>query len=77
MHKNNELYICRVCGAKQSDASWGNDGESPTYDICDCCAVEFGYKDSTLQGINKYRKTWLDSGAWWVHKKSEPETWPL
>jgi len=75
MHKNNELYNCRVCGAEQLDAPWGDDGESPTYDICDCCGVEFGYEDSTLQGVKKYRQKWLDGGAKWHHKKSEPENW--
>ena len=34
MHKNNEFYVCRVCGAEQPEAPWGDDGETPTYDIC-------------------------------------------
>lgn len=77
MHKNNEFYICRVCGAELLDASWGDDGESPTFDICDCCGVEFGYEDSTLHGIKKYRAKWLGGGAKWNHKKSEPEKWSV
>ena len=77
MHKNNELYICRICGAEQSDPPWGDDGESPTYDICDCCGVEFGYEDATLLGIKKYRAKWLDGGAEWIHKKSKPESWSI
>lgn len=75
MHKNNELYICRVCGAKQSDAPWGEDGESPTFDICDCCSVEFGYEDATLRGIKRYREKWLKNGAVWNHKHSKPDNW--
>ncbi len=75
MRKINELYICRVCGAEQLDAPWGDDGESPTYEICDCCGVEFGYEDSTLQGIKNYRAKWLDGGAKWNNKKSEPSKW--
>ena len=46
MHKNNEFYVCRVCGAEQPEAPWGDDGETPTYDICNCCGVEFGYEVS-------------------------------
>jgi len=39
--------------------------------------VEFGYEDSTLKGIKMYRSKWLDNGAKWYHKKSEPESWSL
>ncbi|WP_407906848.1 hypothetical protein [Escherichia coli] len=45
--------VCRVCGAEQPEAPWGDDGETPTYDICNCCGVEFGYEDSTVQSIKK------------------------
>ncbi|WP_250261726.1 hypothetical protein [Escherichia coli] len=65
--------VCRVCGAEQPEAPWGDDGETPTYDICNCCGVEFGYEDSTVQSIKKYRAKWLDSGAKWMNKKSEPQ----
>lgn len=75
--KNNQLYICRICGSEQLEAPQSEDGESPTYDICDCCGVEFGYEDSTLKGIKMYRSKWLDNGAKWYHKKSEPESWSL
>ncbi|WP_244269261.1 hypothetical protein [Pantoea septica] len=77
MHKNNEFYICRACGAEQLDAPWGDDGESPTYDICDCCGIEFGYEDSTLEGVKKYRTKWLGDGAKWHNKKTEPENWSV
>lgn len=77
MHKNNEFYVCRVCGAEQPEAPWGDDGETPTYDICNCCGVEFGYEDSTVQSIKKYRAKWLDSGAKWMNKKSEPQNWSV
>jgi len=77
MHKNNELYVCRVCGAMQLDAPWGDDGEAPTYNICECCGVEFGYEDATMQGIKSYRSKWIDSGAKWSRKKSKPDNWSL
>ena len=34
---------CRVCGKVQDDPTWGEDGKTPTFDICDCCGVQFGY----------------------------------
>ncbi|HGF2651789.1 TPA: hypothetical protein ACWXKB_005314 [Escherichia coli] len=77
MHKNNEFYVCRVCGAEQPEAPWGDDGETPTYDICNCCGVEFGYEDSTVQSIKKYKAKWLDSGAKWMNKESEPQNWSV
>lgn len=78
MHRNNnESYICRVCGLKQNEPQWGIDGQTPTYNICDCCGVEFGYEDSTLIGIKNYRKKWLDSGAKWNYKKYKPDSWFL
>jgi hypothetical protein len=40
---------CRVCGLDQQSPPWGVDGKSPTYAICDCCGVEFGYEDSTRE----------------------------
>ncbi|GDJ42217.1 hypothetical protein BvCmsKSNP075_02093 [Escherichia coli] len=69
--------VCRVCGAEHPEAPWGDDGETPTYDICNCCGVEFGYEDSTVQSIKKYRAKWLDSGAKWMNKKSEPQNWSV
>ena len=77
MHKNNELLICRVCGLKQSEPQWGDDGETPTYNICDCCGVEFGYEDSSLIGIKNYRNKWLFSGGAWTKPNSKPENWTL
>ncbi|OCG77231.1 hypothetical protein A9G42_01005 [Gilliamella sp. Nev6-6] len=77
MHKNDELYICRVCGLEQSEPQWGIDGESPTYNICECCGVEFGYEDSTLIGIRTYRDKWIKSGAKWNCVKYQPISWSL
>jgi len=74
MH-NNDKYLCRVCGLIQKDAPWGDDGLSPTYQICDCCGVEFGYEDSTLEGVKRFRKNWIASGATWFNSKMQPVRW--
>ncbi|MDY6484932.1 hypothetical protein [Acinetobacter faecalis] len=68
------LHTCRICGFYDEEYyPWGEDGESPTYDICDYCGVEFGYEDCNLNSIRSYRKTWMHS----VKYLSEPrfKTW--
>lgn len=44
MHKNNELYVCRVCGAEQPEAIWGDNGELLTYYICNCCGLNLAMR---------------------------------
>lgn len=70
-------HNCRVCGLYIDDKPWGEDGESPTYEICPCCNVEFGYEDNTLESTLKYRSDWLKNGANWFEKKRKPENWNL
>ncbi len=77
MHNSNDLYACRVCGAIQSDPPWGENGEDASFNICDCCGVEFGYEDATLLGIKRYRDKWLSNGAKWNNLKYRPDNWSL
>lgn len=77
MGNKNEIYLCRVCGLEQLEPPWGDDGKSATFDICDCCGVEFGYEDATLSGIRRYREKWLTNGAKWNTTKSIPDNWML
>lgn len=49
-------HNCRVCGLHIDDLPWGQDGNSPTYDICPCCGVEFGYEDYTAESARRYRE---------------------
>ena len=77
MHNNKELYACRVCGAIQTDLPWGDTGQDASFNICDCCGVEFGYEDATLLGLKRYRDRWLSDGAKWNNPKSRPEHWSL
>lgn len=74
---NNELFICRVCGLIQPDMPWGESGDDPSHDICDCCGIEFGYEDFTLTTIQKKRELWIKSGAKWWNNKFKPDNWDL
>jgi len=75
-----KLYIdskmaCRVCGKIQPEPPWGEDGASPTYSICDCCGVEFGYEDANLESLRRYRNNWLATGMPWFRPKEKPNGW--
>jgi hypothetical protein len=67
---------CRVCGLDQGEPIWGEDGQCPTYIICECCGVEFGYGDHNADNCRAIRKDWLEveGGKWW-RPKSRPADW--
>ena len=77
MPNDSNNLACRVCGNIQSDPPWGEDGQCPTYDICDCCGVEFGYGDCTLKATKTFRGKWLENGANWKYPKEKPPNWSL
>ncbi|MDN5100125.1 hypothetical protein O8C83_04775 [Aliarcobacter butzleri] len=75
---NNSENICRVCGL-QYDINYVRDefGEA-TFNICDCCGVEFGYEDINIKSIIKYRYYWLNElkGKWFI-QKNKPKEWDI
>jgi hypothetical protein len=78
MHNNTfNKHHCRVCGLFNSDPPWGEDGKTPTFIICDCCGVEFGYEDSTIESTNRFRDKWMNSGCCWFNKSKKPKDWNL
>lgn len=68
---------CRVCGYLAETPPWGEDGKSPTYEICPCCGVEYGYEDSTIIAAKNYRQDWIASGAKWNDVNEKPANWLL
>lgn len=77
MNQDKSKYRCRVCGFLQDELPWGESEDLPTFNICPCCGVEFGYEDATLYGIRRYRKLWLSGGAKWFNPKLQPKDWTL
>ena len=70
MPNNVDAYVCRVCGYNcHPFMPWGEDMEVPSFDICDCCGVEWGYEDLTLDGIHRYRQQWAAKGFPWAAKR--------
>jgi hypothetical protein len=74
---NDNNYYCRVCGLKESEPPWGEDGKTPSFNICSCCGTEFGYQDCQPSAILKQRQKWLDAGAKWFRPDKKPEHWNL
>ena len=70
-------FTCRVCGLRQPIAPWGKDDKTPTFEICDCCGVEFGYEDATPEAISRYRSVWVAKGFEWFNKKRRPKGWSV
>ncbi len=77
MHNKNQSPYCRVCGLDQEELPWGKDGKSPSFAICDCCGVEFGYQDCNKKYVSKFRNIWLSSGCNWFGPKKKPVNWSL
>ncbi|MDR6496626.1 hypothetical protein J2797_006553 [Paraburkholderia terricola] len=73
MHRKNDH--CRVCGYEVSEPPWGEDGDSPTWDICPCCGTEFGYEDCTPASAQKKRELWISSGEKWFDASKKPMDW--
>lgn len=67
--------FCRVCGFEQPHPQYGLDGRTPTYEICDCCGVEFGYGDTILPAIEAWREKWIASGQQWTDPGLKPQDW--
>lgn len=61
--------FCRACGHLADEPPWGAEGDAPTYDICECCGVEFGYGDTFLGAIRGHRSKWLEAGAKWSNPR--------
>lgn len=56
------LNTCRICGYLDENLMpWGEDEKTPSFEICPCCNVEFGYEDSNNKSIFRYREKWINS----------------
>jgi hypothetical protein len=77
MLSDRNIYACRVCGLLQDEPPWGEDSNTPTFNICECCGTEFGYEDATAKAIQASRARWLSNGARWYLPEFKPENWQL
>lgn len=61
---------CLVCGYILNDYPW--DGDSPSYDICPSCGIQFGYtdmaggdKEKRRELYKTWRERWIAGGMTW------------
>ena len=79
LNNKSERY-CRVCGLDQGEEGVRVKSGQATFNICDCCGVEFGYEDAIEAGYNisSYRLQWLyNNNARWFNIKIKPQNWSL
>lgn len=68
---------CHVCGFDAGEPPWGESECDPTFNICECCGVEFGYEDHLMSGVLRCRKRWIESGGIWFRPKAKPSNWDM
>ncbi len=68
---------CRVCGYLHSDFVWGATDTDPSWEICDCCGITFGYEDCSRESASAARHRWLSGGAVWFSPRARPTDWDL
>ncbi len=73
----NPSDFCRVCGLDQGEPPWDENGNDPSFVICDCCGTEAGYEDCSIESTKRARKVWLDCGGKWWEEKRKPIDWSL
>jgi len=67
--------ICPSCGL--TGVHPRDDFGCATFEICECCGMEFGYEDSTIESTRGHRERWLAAGAQWFEPKAKPQGWNL
>ncbi|MER8369637.1 hypothetical protein [Mesorhizobium sp. M1348] len=72
-------FKCRVCGLDQSpDLPWGENSKEPSYIICSCSGVEFGYEDDGLGNCLSIRRHWVEvRRCKWFAPEDRPLDWDM
>lgn len=68
-----DIHECRVCGYHAGKPTWGDTGETPSFELCDCCGAQFGKDDVSPEIINEYRNKWISKGRKWFNSKNKPK----
>ncbi len=71
--RNKFMYTCPVCGYTGLEEPHRQQHGSPSFEICSCCGIEFGYHDARRSHA-ELRKEWIEEGMPW-HHPPVPEGW--
>lgn len=67
---------CRVCGYFYDYPIWGEDGMTPSYEICPCCGGEVGVDDYQIAVVREYRSRWIiEKAGVWFRPREKPKDW--
>lgn len=70
-------FVCPVCGYSELTEPPRNEFGGPSFEICDCCGVQFGYEDISEESILNYRDKWIKCGCKWFSQENIPLGWSL
>jgi hypothetical protein len=70
-----QTFTCPVCGYPSLGEPHVDPMGSPTYSICPCCGIEFGYDDAQKSHA-ELRREWVSRGSpWWSKHEKPPPGW--
>jgi len=73
-----QLHSCRVCGYYDPNYfPWGDDGETCSFDICDCCGIQTMQDDQYPELAREERAKWFARNCEWSYPEDKPENWDL
>lgn len=73
-----KYYICPICGYDKLEEPPYDEFGEPSYEICPCCGIEFGFdleNDHITQ--DEYRKKWINNGGEWFDPQEKPQEWDI
>lgn len=72
--------LCPACGFELGFKAW--DGELPSFEICPCCQIQFGYTDFAGNDLKRrcifyhdWRQKWAEEGLPWRGSRPPPTNW--
>jgi hypothetical protein len=69
-------YICPVCGFDDLIKPPYDEKGNESYEVCHCCAFEFGFDDfHDGHSFDSYKQKWISEGAEWFYQPTKPKVW--